>query len=33
LRGQAGERQIPGLAVAQWATTLGDSIIYSSEGG
>jgi acetyl-CoA acetyltransferase len=33
LRGQAGERQIPGLEVAQWATTLGDSIIYSSHAG
>jgi acetyl-CoA acetyltransferase len=33
LRGQAGERQIPGLEVAQWATTLGDSIIYSRHAG
>jgi acetyl-CoA acetyltransferase len=31
LRGQAGPRQIAGLKVAQWATTLGDSIIYGSE--
>ena len=31
LRGQAGPRQIPDLKVAQWATTLGDSIIYGSE--
>jgi acetyl-CoA acetyltransferase len=31
LRGQAGPRQIDGLKVAQWATTLGDSIIYGSE--
>jgi acetyl-CoA acetyltransferase len=31
LRGQAGPRQIANLAVAQWATTLGDSIIYGSE--
>ena len=31
LRGQAGPRQIPGITVAQWATTLGDSIIYGSE--
>jgi acetyl-CoA acetyltransferase len=31
LRGEAGERQIPGIGVAQWATTLGDSIIYGSE--
>jgi acetyl-CoA acetyltransferase len=30
LRGEAGERQIAGLAVAQWASTLGDSIIYSN---
>jgi acetyl-CoA acetyltransferase len=31
LRGTAGPRQIPGLALAQWATTLGDSIIYGTE--
>jgi acetyl-CoA acetyltransferase len=31
LRGDAGERQIAGIAVAQWATTLGDSIIYGNE--
>lgn len=31
LRGQADERQIPGIAVAQWATTVGDSIIYGNE--
>jgi acetyl-CoA acetyltransferase len=31
LRGQAGPRQIAGIRVAQWATTLGDSIIYGSE--
>jgi acetyl-CoA acetyltransferase len=31
LRGQAGPRQIAGIKVAQWATTLGDSIIYGSE--
>jgi acetyl-CoA acetyltransferase len=28
LRGQAGPRQIDGLHVGQWATTLGDSIVY-----
>jgi acetyl-CoA acetyltransferase len=28
LRGEAGSRQIEGVHVAQWATTLGDSIIY-----
>ena len=28
--GRRGARQIPGLEVAQWATTLGDSIIYGS---
>jgi len=33
LRGQAGPRQIPGVAVAQWASTLGDSIIYASVAG
>jgi acetyl-CoA acetyltransferase len=31
LRGEAGERQIAGVRVAQWATTLGDSIIYARE--
>ena len=31
LRGQAGPRQIPGIRLAQWATTLGDSIIYGTE--
>jgi acetyl-CoA acetyltransferase len=31
LRGDAGPRQIDGLHVAQWATTLGDSIIYADE--
>jgi len=31
LRGQAGERQIPDVALAQWATTLGDSIIYGRD--
>jgi acetyl-CoA acetyltransferase len=31
LRGQAGPRQVPGVALAQWATTLGDSIIYGAE--
>ena len=31
LRGQAGGRQIPDVALAQWATTLGDSIIYGRD--
>ncbi len=31
LRGQAGPRQIDGLAVAQWATTLGDSVLYGRD--
>ena len=31
LRGQAGERQIAGLRVGQWATTLGDSLVYANE--
>ncbi len=31
LRGQAGPRQIPDVALAQWATTLGDSIIYGRD--
>jgi acetyl-CoA acetyltransferase len=28
LRGQAGDRQLPNIHIAQWATTLGDSLIY-----
>ncbi|MBO0851365.1 MAG: thiolase family protein [Pseudonocardia sp.] len=28
VRGQAGERQVPGCEVAQWATTFADSIIF-----
>lgn len=31
LRGDAGPRQIDDVRVAQWATTLGDSIIYANE--
>jgi acetyl-CoA acetyltransferase len=31
LRGDAGERQIADIKVAQWATTLGDSIVYGTE--
>jgi acetyl-CoA acetyltransferase len=31
LRGQAGPRQIDGIRVAQWATTLGDSILYGRD--
>jgi hypothetical protein len=31
LRGDAGPRQVDGVRVAQWATTLGDSIIYADE--
>jgi acetyl-CoA acetyltransferase len=31
LRGGAGERQIADVALAQWATTLGDSIIYGRD--
>jgi acetyl-CoA acetyltransferase len=31
LRGQAGPRQIDGASVAQWATTLGDSILYGRD--
>jgi acetyl-CoA acetyltransferase len=31
LRGQAGPRQIGGLTVGLWATTLGDSIVYANE--
>ena len=32
LRGECGDRQLPGLEVAQWATALGDSIIYARHG-
>jgi acetyl-CoA acetyltransferase len=31
LRGEAGARQIAGVELAQWATTLGDSIIYGRD--
>jgi acetyl-CoA acetyltransferase len=31
LRGEAGPRQIENLSVAQWATTLGDSIVYGTD--
>jgi acetyl-CoA acetyltransferase len=31
LRGQAGSRQVGGVSVAQWATTLGDSILYGRD--
>jgi acetyl-CoA acetyltransferase len=31
LRGQAGPSQIADLRVGQWATTLGDSIVYANE--
>ena len=31
LRGEAGPRQIKDLSVAQWATTLGDSIVYGAD--
>jgi acetyl-CoA acetyltransferase len=31
VRGAAGERQIPGCEVAQWATTFGDSIIFQPD--
>ena len=31
LRGQAGERQIPGCEVVQWATPFGDSIIFHTD--
>jgi hypothetical protein len=30
LRGEAGERQVPGAKIAQWGTALGDSIIFAS---
>jgi acetyl-CoA acetyltransferase len=30
LRGDAGERQLPDARIAQWATTLGDSIVYGN---
>ena len=32
LRGQAGQRQIPGAAVLQWATPRGDSLILTKGG-
>jgi hypothetical protein len=32
LRGEAGERQIPNARLIQWATTLGDSLIFGSDG-
>jgi acetyl-CoA acetyltransferase len=31
LRGQAGERQVENLQFAQWATTLGDTILYGTD--
>jgi acetyl-CoA acetyltransferase len=31
LRGQAGERQVDGARLAQWATTLGDSVIFGAD--
>jgi acetyl-CoA acetyltransferase len=31
LRGEAGSRQIEGAQIAQWATTLGDSVIYGAD--
>lgn len=31
LRGEAGERQVPGCEVAMWATTFGDAIIYGRD--
>jgi acetyl-CoA acetyltransferase len=31
LRGQAGERQVEGARLAQWATTLGDSVIFGAD--
>lgn len=33
LRGEAGPRQVEGARIAQWATTLGDSVIYGVDGG
>ena len=33
LRGEAGERQVADAAVAQWATTIGDSIIFGRATG
>lgn len=32
LRGEAGQRQIADVQVAQWATTIGDSLIFGREG-
>lgn len=31
LRGQAGERQVPDAKIAQWGTSLGDSLIFGNE--
>jgi acetyl-CoA acetyltransferase len=31
LRGEAGERQVPDVRLAQWATTVGDSVIYGND--
>ncbi len=31
LRGTAGPRQVPGARLAQWATTLGDSVIFGAD--
>lgn len=31
VRGDAGERQVPGCKIALWATTLGDAILYGRE--
>jgi acetyl-CoA acetyltransferase len=31
LRGEAGPRQVEGARIAQWATTLGDSVIYGAD--
>jgi len=31
LRGEAGDRQLPGCRTALWATTLGDAILYGSQ--
>ncbi len=33
LRGQAAERQVDGARLAQWATTLGDSVIFGADAG